>query len=85
MLELTQKERDIIVARLKEIKDDNRLKLKKMGAIMGVSEATASRYLSGDVDNIPLPRIKALCREYGLNPAWALGLSEKKFIYGKEE
>jgi transcriptional regulator with XRE-family HTH domain len=85
MLELTQEERDIIVNRLKEIKSDNGLKLKAIGAIMDVTEATASRYLSGDVDNIPLPRIKALAKKFGLNPAWILGLSEKKFIYGKEE
>jgi transcriptional regulator with XRE-family HTH domain len=84
MLSLTQEEKTIIVDRIKEIRKDNQITLKELGAIMEISEATASRYESGEVDNIPLPRIKALAIKYGLNPAWILGMSDKKFMYGKE-
>jgi repressor LexA len=84
MVSLTREEKQIIVNRIKEIRKDNGITLKELGSIMEVSEATASRYESGDVENIPLPRVKALAKKYGLNPAWILGLSEKKFIYGKE-
>ena len=63
---------------------DNDLTLKELGKIMGVTEATASRYLSGGVDEIPRKRIRTLSEHYGLNPGWILGVSEKKFLYGKE-
>jgi transcriptional regulator with XRE-family HTH domain len=84
LLALTQEEKQIIVDRIKEIRNDNKITLKELGSIMEITEATASRYESGDVENIPLPRITALAKRYGLNPAWILGMSEKKFIYGKE-
>lgn len=74
----------IIAQRIKEIRADNKLTQKELGKIMGVTEATASRYESGHVDSIPISRIKALAQKYGLNPAWILNLSEKKFIYGRE-
>jgi transcriptional regulator with XRE-family HTH domain len=84
MLSLTNEEKMIIVSHIKEIRIDNGLTLKDLGKIMEVSEATASRYESGEVENIPLPRIKTLAVKFGINPAWILGLSEKKFLYGKE-
>lgn len=84
MLAFTHEEKMVIVNRIKEIRTDNKLTLKDLGSIMEVSEGTASRYESGEVENIPLPRIKALANKFGLNPAWILGMSEKKFIYGKE-
>lgn len=84
MIALDKEEKQLIISRLKEIRNDNELTLKDLGKIMGVSEATASRYESGDVEEIPQSRIKILAKKYGLNPAWIMGLSEKKFIYGKE-
>jgi transcriptional regulator with XRE-family HTH domain len=84
MVLLDQDEKQLIISRLKEVRKDNDLTLKDLGAIMGVSEATASRYESGGVEEIPKKRIKALAEKYGLNPAWILGLSDKKFMYGKE-
>lgn len=76
--------RKIISERIKEIRTDNGMTMKEMGKLMNVTEATISRYESGAVDNIPLNRIRTLASLYGINPAWILGMSEKKFIYGKE-
>jgi len=66
MVSLTREEKQIIVNRIKEIRKDNGITLKELGSIMEVSEAAASRYESGDVENIPLPRVKALAKKYGL-------------------
>jgi len=83
-MSLIEEEKDTIIRRLKEIMEDNDLTLKDLGGIMGITEATASRYLSGGVDEIPRKRIRTLAEHYGLNPGWILGVSEKKFLYGKE-
>lgn len=83
-MSLQREEKEIIIRRLKEIMEDNDLTLKDLGQIIGITEATASRYLSGVVEEIPRKRIKTLAEHYGLNPAWIMGISEKKFLYGKE-
>lgn len=84
MIPMGLDDRMTIAHRLKEIRTDNDLTQKEMGVIMGVSEATISRYESGEVGNIPLARIRALAKHFGLNAAWILGLSDKKLSYGKE-
>lgn len=84
MIPMDIEDRMMIAGRLKEIRTDNELTLKDMGQIMQVSEATVSRYESGEVGNIPLQRIRLLAKHFGLNAAWILGMSDKKFLYGKE-
>lgn len=74
----------VIAQRIKEIRTDNRLTLDELGSIIGVTGATVSRYESGQVDNIPLPRIRALANEFGLNAAWLIACSDKKHLNGKE-
>ena len=49
---LDQDEKQIIIERLKEIRRDNDITLKELGSIMGISEATASRYESGGVESL---------------------------------
>lgn len=76
----------IISARLERIRQENGLTLDDMGAIMGVTGATVSRYISGKVpaDSIPFSRYKRLAARFGLNTAWIMDLSDKQFKYGKE-
>ena len=75
----------IIAARLEQIRRENGLTLDAMGEIMGVSGATISRYISGDVqlDNVSIRRYINLAKHFGLNPPWVMDLSDKQFKYGK--
>lgn len=75
----------IIASRIREIRKDNELTLEELGTIIGVTGATVSRYESGNVDNIPVSRIRTLAQKFGLNAAWILDLSDKKYLNGKEK
>lgn len=84
IIKLSEEDKRLIASRIKEIREDNKLTLKELGTIILVSDATVSRYETGEVENIPIPRIKLLSEKFGINPAWILGMSEKKHLNGKE-
>ena len=77
---LTIEEKMLISSRIKEIRQEKKLTLQQFGALMGVTKATVSRYESGDVENIPLPRVKLLSQALRVSPAWIIGLSDIKYL-----
>ena len=61
---------------LKNRRIDQGLTLKEVAEAVGVSEATVSRWESGDIANMKRDRIEALSRVLGVSPLVILGRSE---------
>ena len=61
---------------LKNRRIDQGLTLKEVAEAVGVSEATVSRWESGDIANMKRDRIEALSRVLGVSPLVILGRPE---------
>ncbi|MGN8896922.1 helix-turn-helix domain-containing protein [Flavonifractor sp. HCP28S3_F3] len=63
--------------RLAELREDHDLSQAQMANILGVSQATYSRYETGRLD-IPSQTLIALAQYYGVSVDYLLGLDERK-------
>lgn len=77
---LTQERRMLIASRIKEIRNDYDLTLEEMASKIGLTKATLSRYENGEIDNIPMGRIRDIGEIFRINPAWILNWSDSKFV-----
>ena len=67
----------LMYPRLAELREDHDLSQAEMAKILGVSQATYSRYETGRLD-IPSQTLIALARHYGVSVDYLLGLDEGK-------
>lgn len=67
----------LMYPRLAELREDHDLSQSEMARILGVSQATYSRYETGRLD-IPSQTLIALARYHGVSVDYLLGLSERK-------
>ncbi len=64
--------------RIRMLREDRNLTLKEIANIIGVSEATFSRYESGHIENIPLSKIEKIAKALNTTPGYLMGWIEKK-------
>lgn len=62
--------------RIKEMRTKTGLTLKEIAEKIGITEATAQRYESGLVNNIPYDRIEKLAEIFMVSPAYLMGWEE---------
>jgi repressor LexA len=68
----------LIGKRLKEARLDKGFTLKELGKIVGLNDATLSRYERGNVARIKLPMIEALSSALKVDVLWLMGVSQKR-------
>ena len=64
--------------RIKELREEKGLTLLELANLLPVSEATAQRYESGFIINVPYDKILKLAEIFDCSPIYLMGWSEKK-------
>ena len=59
--------------RMKQLRDGSGVSLKDMAELCGVSEATAQRYESGHIKQVPYEAIIAYAEKFRCSPAYLMG------------
>lgn len=59
--------------RLKMLRDGSGVSLKEMAQLCGVSEATAQRYESGHIRQVPYEAVVAYADKFGCTPGYIMG------------
>lgn len=59
--------------RLKQLRNGTGVSLKDMARLVGVSEATAQRYESGAIHQVPYEVIIAYAEKFGVSPSYIMG------------
>lgn len=65
--------------RLADCRNEAGMSTDDVAAITGVTKGTVSRYENGKIDKIKLPVVESIARAIGVNPAWVVGKSDKKY------
>lgn len=72
--------------RIKQLRAEYKYTLKDVAKKLGVQEATAQRYESGEIKNIPYGAIVAYSEMFSCSPSYIMGWSEDhSFIQSKED
>ncbi len=66
----------IIVNRIRDLREDHDLTQQELADMLGCSQATYSRYETGDV-NVPIDILKRLSQFYQVSIDYIVGLSDK--------
>lgn len=77
-----------IANKLKILKIENNLSLKKVADFLNITSSTILKYENADITNIPIDNINKLAEIYKVNPSYILGLDdydENKIHLSKEE
>lgn len=64
--------------RIRIKRENTGMTMKQVAEIIGVTEATFSRYESGHIGNVPLSRIEAIAKVFNCTPAHLMGWDEKQ-------
>jgi len=83
MVKLTRDEKQTykeIGARITKARTDRDINLKDLGAAIGVSESTMSRYESGET-KVDIVTIRKIARELGVSDKWIVGWNGEDEIY----
>lgn len=67
---------ELMGSRIKKARLKKGLTLKEAGESIGSSESTFSRYESGYVENIPLQKVDAIAKLFGVTPSYLMGWTE---------
>ena len=67
--------------RIKETRLSRGLTLAQVADSIGVKEATAQRYESGDIKNIKHDTILSLASLFGVSPAYLMGWTDEPHVY----
>lgn len=67
----------IIVNRIRDLREDHDLTQQELADMLGCSQATYSRYETGDV-NVPVDILKRLSQFYKVSIDYIVGLSDRK-------
>lgn len=81
ILKMSDEEKRIIgdrIREIREIREENKLSVRDFGDMLKCSGANVCRYENGDVENIPISRIKLISQKFGVNALWLLGMSNDK-------
>lgn len=70
--------------RIKELRLQKKMTLLEMAKALGVSEATAQRYESGEIKNLKYDTIVALANLFNVSPAYLMGWDEDPNITQEE-
>ena len=70
--------------RIKELRLQKKMTLLEMAKALGVSEATAQRYESGEIKNLKYDTIVALANLFNVSPAYLMGWDEDPKITQEE-
>lgn len=84
---VTLKEMEI-AKRLKDLRTENNLSLKKVADFLNITSSTILKYENTDITNIPIDNITKLAKIYKVTPSYILGLDdcdENKIHLSKEE
>lgn len=68
----------IIVNRIRDLREDHDLTQQELADMLGCSQATYSRYETGDV-NVPVDILKRLSQFYKVSIDYIVGLSDRKW------
>lgn len=71
--------------RIKELRLKNKLTLLEVANALGVSEATAQRYESGEIKNLKYDTIVALANLFRVTPSYLMGWEEEVPNSAREE
>ena len=76
---------EVLRQRIKRMRTNKNLTLKEVANYLGIKEATAQRYESGDIKNIPYDNIVSMAKLFDCSPQYLMGwekqnLSNKKGI-----
>lgn len=71
--------------RIKELRLKNKLTLLEVANALGVSEATAQRYESGEIRNLKYDTIVALADLFNVSPAYLMGWEDEGSFFAPEE
>jgi len=77
-----------IAKRLKDLRTENNLSLKKVADFLNITSSTILKYENTDITNIPIDNITKLAKIYKVTPSYILGLDdcdENKIHLSKEE
>lgn len=67
--------------RLKQLRDGSGVSLKEMADLCGVSEATAQRYESGHIRQVPYDAIIAYATKFRCSPSYIMGWEDADVPY----
>lgn len=65
---------EIWTIRLKTLSDNSGLSLRDISRLTDIPKSVVQRYLSGETKNIPIDRIKALAKAFGVTAEFVMGL-----------
>lgn len=74
------KARPIILERVRQIVWENNLSYRELARLLGVSSGGMVSGWVNDDKTISVEALARLCELQGVNPAWVMGLSEKKYL-----
>ena len=69
---------NIMGDRIKILRQQAGLTQEEFGKIIGVQKSAVRKYEKGDVENIPLTKIRLLCDRFHVDPCYLLGLSDSQ-------
>lgn len=74
------KARPIILERVRQIVWETNLSYRELARLLGVSSGGMVSGWVNDDKTISVEALARLCELQGVNPAWVMGLSEKKYL-----
>lgn len=74
------KARPIIMERVRQIVWETNLSYRELARLLGVSSGGMVSGWLNDDKAISVEALARLCELQGVNPAWVMGLSEKKYL-----
>ena len=74
------KARPIILERVRQIVWEANLSYRELARLLGVSSGGMVSGWVNDDKTISVEALARLCELQGVNPAWVMGLSEKKYL-----
>lgn len=78
ILKMKNEEKKIIGNRIKEVRNENDLSVREFGKILKCSGPNICRYEQGEVENIPIARIRLIAEKFNVSPLWLMGMSDVK-------
>ena len=76
-------DKDIFRKRLSDLMSDNNDTTYSLGEYLRLSNATISRYTTGDISP-KIPTVQAIAEKYNINPAWLMGTEgAEKYVGAK--
>ncbi len=82
---LSTKGKSTLRDRIKQFRLAQGLTLAQVADAIGVKEATAQRYESGDIKNIKQETIFRLSELFSVSPAYLMGWTDEPYLYDKEK